>query len=185
MRYLKSCILHDVNISRERKVYIESIPYRKQARSLIFITILLSDLNVKFANNVIMFLIWRFVKFSNVSDIFLAFKYVWNILTAPFVAQRVFLHLFLSRFFWIQPRPLWQTVQADAGEIRRHFVVHFIFCCLKEPRMKDAPWLANVAERRKIWLDRGILESIFLFLAQIGVTLPSTPSRTPRAFPQV
>ena len=112
MRYLKSCILHDVNISRERKVYIESIPYRKQARSPIFITILLSDLNVKFANNVIMFLIWRFVKFSNVSDIFLAFKYVWNILTAPFVARRVFLHLFLSRFFWIQPRPLWQTVQA-------------------------------------------------------------------------
>jgi len=36
---------------------------------------------------------------------------------------------------------------------------------VKEPRMKDAPWLANVAERRKIWLERGILESIFLFFS--------------------
>jgi MoaA/NifB/PqqE/SkfB family radical SAM enzyme len=53
--------------------------------------------------------------FTNVSDIFLAFKYVWNILTAPFVARRVFLHLFLSRFFWIQPCPLLQTVQADGN----------------------------------------------------------------------
>ena len=121
---------------------------------------------LKFDNNVIMFLIWRFVKFSNVSDIFLAFKYVWNILTAPFVARRVFLHLFLSRFFWIQPCPLLQTVQADGNSSSILF-----FVVLREPRMKDAPWLANVAERHKIWLDRGILESIFLFLAQIGVTL--------------
>jgi hypothetical protein len=71
-------------------------------------------------------------------------------------------------------------VQADGNSSSILF-----FVVLREPRMKDAPWLANVAERRKIWLDRGILESIFLFLAQIGVTLQSTPSGTSRAFPQV
>jgi len=89
---------------------------------------------------------------KNVSGIFLAFKYVRNILTAPFVAQRVFLASFS---FKILLNSASSTVanRADGNS----WSILFILC--RNPGMKDAPWLANVAERRKIWLDRGILES--------------------------
>jgi hypothetical protein len=113
-----------------------------------------------------------FVEFSNVSGIFLAFKYMYvrNILTTPFVDQRVFLASFS---FKILLNSASSTV-ANRADGNSSSILFFLCTDVKEPQMKDAPWLDNVAERRKILLDRGILESIFLFLAHIGVTLQST-----------
>ena len=83
---------------------------------------------------------------KNVSGIFLAFIYVRNILTATFVALRVFLESFS---FKILLNSASSTVANRADD--NSFTILLLFLCtdvnkhsliendVKEPRMKDAP----------------------------------------------
>ena len=72
---------------------------------------------------------------ENASGTFLAFKYVRNILTAPFVARRVFLASFS---FKILLNSASSTV-ANRADGNSSSILFYLCIEVKEPWMKDAP----------------------------------------------